>query len=160
MRRITKMFLSCVIALPLAAPFAARIGPTQVDRGEEWLSWSPTERSAFVRGYLTGYSTGTHAACNLTDDLFGAGKPHRPDEQPSARCEARLETYSKYGSGGGGQEPNVTSYTDVITSFYEEHPQYRTIPFVYLMSFLSDHHFKTTEDLYQMALRGQMRTSF
>jgi len=100
--------------------------------------------------FVTGYVMGTRKACDATNDLWEVGKAHRPGEDPSARCSARLELYSK----------NAKSYTSVLTQFYTEHPDYQNIPVVYLMRFLSDSQFKTADELYQMALKGDLRTFF
>ena len=48
-------------------------------------------------------------------------------------------------------------YTGVITEFYTKHPQYRGIPFVDLLRWLSDRNYKTANELYQMALKGELR---
>jgi hypothetical protein len=82
------------------------------------------------------------------------GDEQHPSEVPSARCLARMEKYSKarYTSG-----PDFSTYTDVITEFYTKHPEYQGIPFMNLMKWLSDRNHKTADDLYQMALKGEMR---
>jgi hypothetical protein len=136
---------------------AGSIPPTQPDRGQEWLSWSPAERNVYIDGFVTGYQGGTHRGCEVADELFEVGKPHRLGNQPSARCFARLETYSKYSYKDSA---DFTAYTTVITEFYTKHPEYRGVPFFYLLSFLSDRQFKTADELYQMALKGELRTNF
>jgi hypothetical protein len=115
-------------------------------------------------GFIDGYLRGSHQACDATDDLFEVGKWHRlgddrhPSEIPSARCLARLDMYSKYKLVES--RPDFSAYTDVITEFYTRHPEYQDIPYVYLLEFLSDNKYKTAEQLYQMALKGEIRTSF
>ena len=140
----------------------AQVRTDQVDRGGEWLSWSPGQRTTYVDGFITGYLQGSQIACYVSDELFEVGKPHRlgdqrdPGDLPSARCLARMEEYSKakYTEGSG---PDFTAYTGVITKFYTEHPEYRGIPFVNLMKSLSDRAYKTADQLYQMALKGELR---
>ena len=51
-------------------------------------------------------------------------------------------------------------YAIVLTDFYTKHPEYQNVPYSYLLSFLSDRQFKTADELYQMALKGQLRTHF
>jgi len=139
-----------------------QVSREQVDRGGEWLSWSPGEQAVYVDGFITGYLQGSLSACETADKLFEVNKPHslgdehRPSEIPSARCLARMETYSKasYREGFG---PDFTAYTDVITEFYTKHPEYRGIPFVNLMKLLSDRNYKTSDQLYQMAMKGELR---
>ena len=141
---------------------AAQVRTDQVDRGGEWLSWSPGQRTTYVNGFITGYLQGSHLACDVADELFEVGKPHRLGDQhdsgdmPSARCLARMDGYSKvrYTEASG---PDFNAYTDVITEFYTRHPGYRGIPFVNLMKLLSDRNHKTADQLYQMALKEELR---
>jgi hypothetical protein len=144
-------------ALFLANPAAAQVRPEQRDRGGEWLSWSPGERSTYINGFISGYLRGSHEACLAANDVFEVGKPHRLGNDPAARCEARLDTYSKFRTGSG---PDPTFYTQVITDFYTKHPEYQGVPFVYLLLFLTDRQYKTDDQLYQMALKGALRTNF
>jgi hypothetical protein len=138
---------------------AAQIGQQeQLGRGGEWLSWSPSARSAYINGFIDGYLRGSHTACDATDKLFEVDKPHRLGDSPSGRCEAKLEVYSKYRYKDS--EPDFSAYTQVITDFYTKHPQYQGIPFFYLLSFLSDNKYKTADQLYEMAEKGEMRTHF
>ena len=138
-----------------------RPGPGQIDRGGEWLSWSSEQRATYVDGFITGYLQGSHRACEVADDLFEVGKPHRlgdehhPSEIPSARCLARMEEYSKakYTETSG---PDFSAYADVITEFYAKHPEYQGVPFVNLLKLLSDRNYKTQDQLYQMALKGEL----
>ena len=118
--------------------------------GQEWLSWNPAERSAFTIGFIDGYLRGTRKACDAANDLFEVGKGHRLGEDPSARCQSRIESYSK----------DADAYIAVLTDFYTKYPAYRNIPFIYLFFFLSDNQFKTADQLYKMALKGEMRTNF
>jgi hypothetical protein len=161
----TRNFLTIgAFALVLLITMAAAAPSKQVERGQEWMSWSPAERSVFMGGFIDGYLRGSHEACKVADDLFEVGKPHRlgdehhPSEIPSVRCEARLETYSKYKLTDSG--PDFSAYTVVITEFYTKHPEYQGIPYVYLLSFLSDSKYKTADQLHEMALKGEIRTNF
>ncbi len=156
-------YLAAAGALVVLAIFAtAHPQPGQIDRGGEWLSWNPGERATFVNGFVAGYRQGTHSACEVAQELFGKpgkgyrlGDEHHPSEMPSARCLARMEEYSKakYTEASG---LDVTAYTDVITEFYTKHPEYQGIAFVNLMKVLSDRNYKTADQLYQMALKGEL----
>ncbi len=140
---------------------AAQVRPEQLERGGEWLSWSQGERNAYVYGLISGYLKGSLEACNAADALFEVGQGHRlgdeqhPSEIPSARCLARRDNYSKckYISSTVDCSP----YTTVITEFYTKHHEYQGIPFPNLMDSLSDSKHKTTDQLYQMALKGEIR---
>jgi hypothetical protein len=147
----TRAFLVAgAFSVLLLTAIVAQVPQSQRDKGQEWLSWSPAERSAFIDGFVTGYTNGSHKACLATEGLFEAGQPHQLADQPSARCLARLEMYSK----------DFDAYTTVITDFYAKHPEYRSIPFGYLIWFLTDNQYKTADQLYQMAQKGEIRTHF
>jgi len=141
---------------------ASQVRPKQLDRRGEWLSWNPGQRATYVDGFITGYFQGSHSACEAADNLFEVDKPHslgdeqHPSDVPSARCLARMEEYSKatYSESSG---PDFSAYTDVITEFYTKHPDSENIPFVNLMKVLSDHNYKTEDQLYQMVLKGKLR---
>jgi hypothetical protein len=163
---VLKKYLAGIVALVtlvVVISLAAQVRPYQLDRGGEWLSWSPGERATFVNGFITGYRQGSHGACEIAQELFGKpgtmyrlGDEHHPSEMPSARCLARMEEYSKatYTETSG---PDVSTYTDSITEFYTKHPEYQSISFVNLMTSLSDRNCKTADQLYQMALKGELR---
>src|ERR1700686_2216009 len=88
---IRTFLLAGVVTVLLLATIAAQVSPLPPSRGEEWLSWTPKERSTFIDGFITGYMNGSHKACAMTDRLFEVGKSHRLGDFPSSRCEARLE---------------------------------------------------------------------
>lgn len=140
---------------------AAQLRPEQLERGGEWLSWSQGERNTYVYGLISGYRRGSLKACNVADDLIEVGQPHRlgdaqhPSEMPSARCLARRDNYSKCKYINSVVE--CSAYTTVITEFYTKHPEYQGIPFPFLMDFMSDSNYKIADQLYQMALRGELR---
>jgi hypothetical protein len=154
--------IGVVLILVVVFCVAAQVRPDQLDRGGEWLSWSPGERATFVDGFISGYRQGSQGACDVAQELFGEpgkkyrlGDEHHPSEIPSARCLARMEEYSKakYTETSG---PDFSAYADVITEFYTKHPEYQGIPFVNLLKLLSDRNYKTADQLYGMALKGEL----
>jgi hypothetical protein len=159
---MSSRFRNCLplvlFSLPLIISTRTQVPAKELENGQEWLSWTPTARSAYVGGFVSGYLTGSHKTCLATDDIFEVGKPHRLEEQPSARCDARLDTYSKFQYLNSAQD--FSAYTTVITDFYIKHPEYNGIPFGYLMVHLSDREYKTADELYKMALNGEIRTRF
>ena len=141
--------LALLLVLTIVA--SASSTPRAMDgNGDEWLSWSSDQRTAFVIGYLDGHMRATRKACNAALELFGLGKSQRPGEDPSAPCIAHSESYSK----------DSESYTTVLTDFYSRNPKYRTIPFIYILWHLNDNQYKTADQLLQMALSGDLRASF
>ena len=145
-------------AIVLLAVITALTGSQFQGTGRQWLSWSPAERNAYVYGFIDGHVKGSHSACDAADDLFELGQPHRLGDDPGARCLARLETYSRYGVGKSAID--VSAYTRVLTEFYTKHREYRDIPYIYLFEFLSDSKYRSADQLYQMALNGELRTNF
>jgi len=140
---------------------AAQVRPEQIERGGEWLSWSAHERNRYVDGFISGYLKARLSACNAADNLFEVGQPHRlgddqhPTEVPSGRCLAAVDTYSRYKYLNSSID--FTVYTNVITEFYTKHPEYQGIPFPHLIEVLSDKKCSTADQLYQMALKGELR---
>jgi hypothetical protein len=147
--------------VPLIICVIAQVSPSAIERGGEWLSWNPGERATYADGFITGYLHGSQEACEVAEQLFGEpgkmyslGDEHHPSEMPSARCLARIGKYSKIKfTDSGGLD--YGAYTDVITEFYTKHPEYRGIPFANIMDSLSDNKYKTADQLYQMALKGE-----
>jgi hypothetical protein len=119
--------------------------------GEQWLAWQAPNREEFVSAYLDGYFFGAEDACNVFDDL-----------EPTislkhyVHCRAKAPRYSVKSDSAG--YPDLNKYTDVITRFYTEHPEERTIPYARLMPYLTDEQHKTADDLYNMAKAGKFRT--
>jgi hypothetical protein len=146
----------CAVLLLLTG--AAAGSPPGLDEGKDWLTWTPAERSVYVRGFIEGYWRGSDSACRLADELFEVGKPHRLGQTPRGRCEARLAEYTKIKTTDSGLD--FSAYTTVITEFYTKHPEYQNIPKVYLLSFLTNRSYKTADQLYEMAVKGEMRTHF
>ena len=133
----------------------------QAERGGQWLSWSPNERTRFVHGFLDGYLIARNRACGAADALFEVGQPHRlgdeqhPTDIPSGRCLARVDTYSRYRYIGSTVDLAV--YVRPITEFYIKHPEYQGISFPFLMEYLSDQKCGTADELFQMVLKGKLR---
>lgn len=158
------MFVKCFHGIGAASVLliicmAAQVHKDRLDRGGEWLSWSPEKRTTYVDGFITGYQAGSHDACEVAEQLFGTpgkmyrlGDEHHSSEMPSARCLARTGTYSKVKFTDSG-DLDFSAYTDVITEFYTKHPEYRGIPFASLLNSLGK--YKTSDELYQMALKGE-----
>ncbi len=151
-KRIVIVNVACaaLVLVVLASAVVSALGARGDGTGVEWLSWSPSERSAFMNGFVTGYLRGTSKACNAADDLFEVNNPHSVSDRPSEKCHGRVDLYSK----------DSDAYTTVLTEFYTKHPEYRGIPSAYLLSFLSDSQYRTADQLYQMAVKGEMRTHF
>ena len=124
--------------------------------GRQWLSWTTAEREYFVYGFVQGYGEGVNQACSAADKLFEKDVPHLfgydhvASTFPSERCRATVEQYSniKLSTSAG---PDFSSYTNVITTFYTKHPEYRDIPVIELMEYLTDAKNNTADDLYLRA---------
>ncbi len=146
----------------LVLSLGAQVRQDQVERGGEWLSWTPAERNTFVYGFIDGYMGGTLDACYIADDLFEVGKPHRlgderhPTEVPSGRCLDHVDRdYSRINFTKS--RTDASPYVDVITEFYTKHPEYGGVDFVHLLRLLNDKNHKTADQLYGMAIKGKLR---
>lgn len=160
----TGLFLLSLIACNSHSSFSGQAF-SFAHSGAEWLSWSKTERENFVFGYVDGYEAGVGRACSATDDLFDKDKPRIPGYDnvpstfPSARCRAFMARYTAFKSDVS-PGPDVGQYVDVITEFYTKRPEYRNIPFEYLMDVLAGNKAKTADDLYSMAKSGTLKTDW
>ena len=131
--------------------------------GTQWLAWSNRERVWFVAAYIDGYEMGVHNACESADHLLDLKAnrtyDHTKDEivVPSGVCEKGAGHYSRFKPNSTG-DPDVSAYTGVLTQFYAEHEEYRSIPYEYLMQYLTDDQRKSADDLFKMAKYGEMRT--
>lgn len=135
----------CVLA-------AAQVKPEDAGRGAEWLSWAPAQRTAYVYGLVDGYLMGFYRACDLADQLFEVGKPHRLGDGPSGRCIAHRGEFSKKSLDKEGHL-DISAYTDVVTAFYKDHPSCRDFPFALLLQSLSSK-YASADQLYEMAMKG------
>lgn len=133
--------------------------------GAQWLGWSGLTRDIFVFAFIDGYKQGVSDACRTGDRLFdfknGVIPAHSKDEipSPSTQCRANSGQYS-HCRIGAPEGQACGAYTDIITSFYTKHPEYRKIPFEYLMQYLTDEEDKNADELYSIAKSGAMRTSW
>lgn len=131
--------------------------------GKVWLSWGPKERNRFVYAYVEGYETGMYEACKAVselsdkDDIIKTSHGWKSPQFSYERCRAGVGKYSNYTLDSSG-EPQFHAYTDVLTEFYTKHPEYRNIPFVYLMEFLTDKQHKSADELFAMASTERMIT--
>ena len=147
----------CLTAIATTPLIAGQVPSVHPGSGDQWLSWSASERDIFVSGYIDGFYAGTSRVCTAADDLFETNQGRHPGDEthpsdfPSARCLAKRPTYSKaHGSPNG--PIGLSAYTGVITDFYTKHPEYRRVPFDYLlMMWLNDRDFKTADQLFEMA---------
>lgn len=133
--------------------------------GTQWLSWRNYDRDHFVSAYIDGYLSGVNEACRAADRLLDLKTnriyEHDSDEilSPSGVCRKGAAHYSKFKPVSDG-DSDVSAYTDVLTRFYAEHPQYQNVPYEYLMQYLTDEQYKTADDLYNMAKAGSIRTNW
>ena len=94
-------FVGFILLAALSVTAPAQNLPMLHGRGGEWLSWTPMQRTAYVQGFADGYMIGFWEACELADQLFEVGQPHRlgdkdhPTEVPSGRCLAHRGEFSK-----------------------------------------------------------------
>jgi hypothetical protein len=130
--------------------------------GEQWLSWGTAQKSTFVIAFLQGYGEGISGGCNSAKEALSKTelkdtKDNRYYIFDAADCRLRVPIYTKmklYASA----EPDTSTYTNVITGFYENYPQYRNIPYIYLMQLLKGDNPPGINELYSMAQTGKMIT--
>jgi len=149
-----------LVVLLLISCKANEVRPEPLERGDEWISWSKTERNRYIFGYLDGYMSARHTACLAADTLFEVGQPHRmgdgqhPTEYPSGRCLASVDEYSRFKFVGLAID--LSGYVNPITEFYTKLPEYKGIFVPSVMEFISDKKCSTADELFQMALQGKL----
>jgi hypothetical protein len=154
-------FVGFILPAALCLTASAQTNPMLHGRGGEWLSWTPVQRTAYAQGFADGYMLGFYRACDLADQLFETGKPHRlgdkdhPTEVPSGRCLAHRGEFSRTKLDDKGQF-DVSAYTDVITAFYEKHISCRDFPFPFLLQALSSE-YATADQLHESALKSGLK---
>jgi hypothetical protein len=119
--------------------------------GRQWLAWQNANREAYITAYINGYFYGVKDACYVFDDLEPTVSLRH-----AVHCRATAPRYS-YKSDVAGY-PDLSKYTNVLTKFYTEHPEYQSIPYVLLMPYLADQRHKTADDLYDLAKAGKFPT--
>ncbi len=161
MSRATRhLLVVSVFTLLLSVDIAAQVRPDQVGQGGQWLSWSQERKITYLTGFLDGYLSGTYHLCDTADKLFKVKDPSRvssqamPGAEASVLCLASRNNYSKQYSSAG---MDLSPYADIITEFYTKHPDYAAVPFPELMLFLGDGKCDTADQLYQRALKGELR---
>ena len=147
-----RRLIACIVALVVSSlPTLGQKATPAPGRGEEWLSLELGARRLVIIAYKAGYSDGKVNACLFADQNFEVGKPSRnPEDMVISRCKAGTKSYS--------EQPEF--YVDLLTGFYEKYPEYKNIPYIYLMARLYDGGVKKPEELYHLAKTGGLRTNF
>jgi hypothetical protein len=156
-RRSVFLLVGLLIALSSRRP-AAQV---QASPGAQWLSWTASDKNAYVHGFIDGYLNGTTEICKVADDFSKGGNTTSSADLPqtnlsaSAACYARRGDFSRQYSGPAGVDFSL--YGNIITEFYTKHPQYRAISFPKLMLSLRDGASNSADQLYRKALQGDLR---
>jgi hypothetical protein len=75
-------------------------GP-HIEDGDDWLSWTPARREAFVKDFLTGYLYGAMDTCGRASNLFrGETEPIPSTEKIDpidigTKCQSNMDVFSK-----------------------------------------------------------------
>jgi hypothetical protein len=97
-------------------PWAAGSNATPETPAEEWLSWSPESKLAYVRGYLHGFERGERNACYFYEEKMPTNSPVPVEKLPRRICLDSLPEFT---------EPNSQIYVDTITSYFTKYPHDR-----------------------------------
>ncbi len=133
--------------------------------GEQWLAWTNAERINFVLGYTQGFEQGMYKACEavkqmtLSDALKDKTGASQSQEFPYERCHRAVGDYSNY-KIDPSSGLDFSTYVSTITEFYSKYPEYRKIPYLYLIQFMTDKEHKNATDLYAMAKAEKLRTNW
>ena len=151
LKQIRTPLLAGAIVVFVLMGTLAQVSAPSPGRGEEWLSWSPTERRVFVAAYLDGYLRGKTDACIAAGELFEQQKPvHDLEDTPDRKCFRHAKSYSR----------TADDYAGVLTSFYSEQKEHRNIPVEYFLMLFTDARYQTVADIEQGMRKGEVRTTF
>lgn len=120
-RRIARVLFVVVVALGswlvvVAESWTAGANVTPETPAEEWLSWSPESKLAYVRGYLHGFERGERDACYFYEEKMPTNSPVPVEKLPRRICLDGLPEFT---------EPNSQIYVDTITSYFTKYPHDR-----------------------------------
>jgi hypothetical protein len=101
--------------------------------GDMWLSWSPSERTGFVRGFIVGQNDGFRAACTISIE---ANTDSTIVNQGSDACLEKLHLFKK----------ELSDYSRFITDFYDKHSEDKDVP---LRILLVEADQRTPEEVHQ-----------
>jgi hypothetical protein len=129
--RLTRFIASALLFVILFSGCRSQpVRGPHIEDGDDWLSWTPARREAFVKDFLTGYLYGALDTCSRATTLFRG----RTDPTPSTekfdpvevgtRCETQRDGFSKFRTSPD-KPTDVSPYTDQITAFYKNHPSKR-----------------------------------
>jgi hypothetical protein len=150
-----------LVGLVIAVANLESATPLPANPGAQWLSWTATEKNAYVGGFIDGYLSGTTEICQAAGQFLKGGNIRSSGDRAetpssaSAACFATGGNYSKQYSGKAGVDFSV--YANIITEFYTKHPDYRAVSFRKLILSLRDGVCNSEGQLYQKALRGDVR---
>jgi hypothetical protein len=120
-RSIARVLCIVVVALGswvvvVAGSRTAGANATPETPAEEWLSWSPESKLAYVRGYLHGFERGERGACYFYEEKMPTNSPVPVGKLPRRICLDSLPEFT---------EPNSQIYVDTITSYFTKYPHDR-----------------------------------
>lgn len=145
------MLFSCAVLVFSASGMFTQAHHPVRGFGEEWLSWSPEQRTANIGAYLQGYLMGKTDACEAASELFEQHKPVKNlEDDPDRKCFRHAKGYSR----------SAGDYAGVITAFYQRNPQHLNIPVDYFMLLFTNVRYKTVDDIEQGIQKGDVRTTF
>jgi hypothetical protein len=106
--------------------------------GDMWLSWSPSERTGFVRGFIVGQNDGFRAACAISIDANTTSASVNQGIDP---CLEKLHVFKK----------DLSDYGQFITDFYNKHSEDKDVPLRILLLQADQ---RTPEEVHQWLKEG------
>jgi hypothetical protein len=118
--------------------------------GDEWLSWSRTAQTEYVRGYYEGYRRGDGKGCEDTWEFFvtkGVRINMAMPEEPASNC---LQVMSRW-------TPSHESFVARITEYYETFPTDCVVPVLLIMDSLSGQKHMTFLQIHHWYVEGELK---
>lgn len=165
--RTTLVKIAMIVMLPLWSGFGCKKAhePSHgITPGEEWLNMSVEERTQAAGGFIDGYNMGVYQACGLLYGKFqiNHNKELLEEEKLSnmddvGLCKQKAGTYSRIDHHADTVEKKISTYVDLMTSFYQRYPSERYVPPFLLLVNMQDGFDSTVEQLHDSASKSILR---
>ncbi len=122
------IFGATLVIVAIGVLISAHAGYGRID-GDLWLKWTPTERNAYMEGYVWGQMHGYNEGCDSAFKVLG-----------SRRAGREYEFLQLCGARNPSAGIDFSPYADQITAYYSEGPANRNTPLPTLIDKITTKH--------------------
>ncbi|GEM_PF-2805118 len=124
-----------------------------ISPGDYWLSLSPDARVRLLEGIVLGLNQGLrHCAQEISFALATrlTGDPGKENKLALDSLTRQTRIWSKSTVTVFKYSKPLEEYAGMLTEFYQQHSQYRTLNLEYLMVYMDDQHGMGPSELYAL----------